>query len=249
MNKTLATTLLAAACWAAPAGPATAALIEVFVSGTQPRSNLAAVRAAAAEWYAARGLAPIVTENFESHQAGTRGTVIDTRVGTFTGTVAGQSTSGLSVMTNTGFGRYNTTEGGANWLDSKDYRTVTWDLDADGATVTHIGFILMDMNDNGARLTLNLIGEALGESLLQTVSAFPQALSDGSAAFVGISLEPGASLSQLVFSTGRFGSDGWGIDDVVLAKVPEPGTLWLIGSALLAVGLRRRRSIGCTPSS
>jgi hypothetical protein len=36
-------------------------------------------------------------------------------------------------------------------------------------------------------------------------------------------------------------NDGYGIDDVTVGRVPEPGTLALLGLGLLGVGLMRRR--------
>lgn len=63
-------------------------------------------------------------------------------------------------------------------------------------------------------------------------------------AFFGFTLDPGETLTSFTFSRPS-GGDGFGMDDVLLAKqsIPEPGTLALFGLGLAGLAFARRRKV------
>ncbi|MCZ8133013.1 MAG: PEP-CTERM sorting domain-containing protein [Steroidobacteraceae bacterium] len=225
------------------ASAAYAAPISVYVSAPQSQANLATVKADAAAWFAANELVPVVSEDFEggSFAAGNRGMSFSTNVGTFTASDAGQFSDGLGISPTGFLGRFNTTTGGSNWLDSYDYRTVTWSVNAGGNEFSHIGFFLTDVNDVAAKMTLRATGQEMLVSFSSLLHTFPSPLPNGRVFFVGLALNEGVVLNDLIFSTDKVRNDGWGIDDIVIAEVPEPATLGLLGAGLLAAGALRRR--------
>jgi len=58
--------------------------------------------------------------------------------------------------------------------------------------------------------------------------------------FLADAVDQGATLT-LIFQNST-GSDGWGVDNIKLGRLPEPGTLLLMGLGLLGLGAARRRA-------
>ncbi len=158
---------------------------------------------------------------------------------TVTGNVGGGlTTTGASVD----YG-YNTTAGGSEFLQmepnfSSAGATATFNfasgVDAFGAYFTgtetaYPGAISVRFND----------GSSESLSLTKTTS--------GGIVFFGFA-DPGADIVSIAISTGATNSSGrdfWGIDDVRFAttpaSVPEPGTLFLVGAALLGLAQWSRK--------
>ncbi|QJE74180.1 PEP-CTERM sorting domain-containing protein [Aerophototrophica crusticola] len=245
MKKTLLTLAGALAFSTALSAPAAAiGLVDIYVSPPTTEANKASTLAKGADYLKLLGLQTISMEDFETYTPGSNANSINTKVGTFTGTTAGQNTgvSGLRVLNaatrpkNFG-GRYDMV-GGANWLDSNDYKTVTWDAAAGGKGFTHVGFYLTDVNDVSAKLKVKATGQTIDMPL--GVSGKGGSLDSGTNFFVGFGLGATYELLSITF-TQTAGNDGFGIDGVVLAQVPEPATLGLLGAGLLAAGALRRR--------
>ncbi len=120
------------------------------------------------------------------------------------------------------------------WLDSNDARKVTWDFSAPaGSWFNAVGFELADASDVSADLTL-----WFSDGTSSTIK-YPQA--NANLKFVSIYSDTNILGGSLVFDNST-GNDGWGIDNVTLGTLPEPGTLLLMGLGLLGLGAARRRT-------
>jgi hypothetical protein len=178
-----------------------------------------------------------VTTTFENDKLG-RYTSLSTDIGTFSILPNGKPSTGLGTHRNeftilnnstTPFsGRYNTTPGGANWLDSNDVTALELTTTADS-----IYFFITDVNDNNGQLRI--------QTADGTTAYFPRGNQNGSIFFVGIqSSDPIGNVQWLESNQ----SDGFGLDDFGVASyakkyyespVPEPASLPGALAALLIV--------------
>jgi hypothetical protein len=165
----------------------------------------------------------------------------DTAVGRFTMTAPSTNLSNGNISPellmiedeNTGeFGRVSTTPN--QWLDSNDADEVTWDILT--GNYNAFGFYLSDANDQGASLILKFADGSVSESLSLT-----SPLGNGNIAYFSLFSDVAFTSASLVFDNGVGDNDGWGIDGITLAKVPEPGTLALLGLGLAGLSIARRR--------
>lgn len=130
------------------------------------------------------------------------------------------------------------------WLDSNDAEIVEWTIgDGEGGKFNALGFFLSDANDQGASLTFTFVdgitetlnlNEALGGSMGDN-------LGNGNIAWVTLFSDTFFNTATLTFDNGFDENDGWGIDTMTIARVPEPGTLALLGLGLAGLSLTRRR--------
>lgn len=137
------------------------------------------------------------------------------------------------------FGRQNLTPNGKFHLDSNDTRG--WSLTLDAASLglayfTDISFLLMDAGDQGATFELKLDGNAL-----KTIKGRP----DGSIDFIALSFAHPTTTAVLNFANTVQLNDGFGLDQVrvygEVAPIPLPPAMLMLGSALLGLGMVRRR--------
>jgi hypothetical protein len=191
------------------------------------------------------------------HSWENKGSSIVTNVGTFNLVTAGQTADNnifnnelMIESSNTGeYGRETLAQTGVDifgrpifdtqdfWLDSNDAEVVTWTFGAPLAgEFNAFGFYISDATDRGATLTLNF---ADGSSSTAAV-VIPAFMTNGNLGYVSITTTDSIVGGVLTFNNST-GADGWGIDDVTVGYVPEPGALLLMGFGLLGLGAARRR--------
>lgn len=241
-------TLLAGGAMLAAASTTQAAVISINVFDD----------AAAAEALFISQLGSHVTEDFENlplhgfSQTGTGNHQLDwvdtavtfqTSVGDFTlvtpgGTNAGDTERSTELkIENASTGEDGREVASGNWLDSNDAKKVQWDISIGGSPFNALGFYLADANDQGARLILKLTDGTEIDATYQLTTALP----NGNIKYITIKSDVSISSASLIFDNKYTPRDGWGIDNVTVGQVPEPGTLLLLGLGLLGLGAARRR--------
>jgi len=201
----------------------------------------------------------VITEDFEGFAAwnGNEATAtadpLSTSVGSFQG--IGDNGTGTSCVSDCdniqvadddsdglgGSGRKNTTDGGANWLDSNDIEGIEWIVDASGigGRFTDLAFFLSDVADVGATLNVTF-DNGMSESAEITPTQPNGTINFVTARFADFAT--GATVSMLNTNSSTT-NDGFGVDDVTVA-VPAPATLALLGLGLLGLaGMRRAREV------
>jgi hypothetical protein len=270
MKTLLKSALIASAIFAtATASAATISVKVSDLAFSGPNLNFAATyaNAQAAEAAFLGSLnGTTATEGFESipvYNANPAGTDENTKwvsanssfstaVGTFQLTTPGQGSSSTTDSTNaahdlltienaaTGeFGRQNIVGKTGHWLDSNDAKQVVWTL---GSPLTSnfnaFGFYLSDSADIAGKLTLTFADQNTIDFDLATL--WSNTATNGSVRYVTIISDSSILNGKLTFDV-SVGNDGWGIDDITVGSVPEPGSILLMGLGLLGLGAARRR--------
>ena len=195
------------------------------------------------------GFKPCNGENGKNCSAGT---ILSSQLGSFTGFGGKISNGGSQVRPKDqivvrtgaagGYGRYNVTPGGSNWLDSNDREGIDWTFTAPGSfSFQKIAFMLTDLDDvgriifgisvNGGAAVTRPLSEVAGNSRLHLVTMmFDQPVQ--------------TFTMRMANGTG----DGFGLDGARIAAMPAPVPLPAAGLLLLGTigGLaaiaRRRRT-------
>lgn len=247
--KTISKTFLSVSLLLA-AGVASAASINVSVSSsaTAEADFLASLYSVSAtenfDGFAPNGNASHGNAN-QQYNWEDRASVYSTNVGTFELMTAGQSSGNphndqlMIESSQTGeFGRQVLGSPGF-WLDSNDAREVVWTLGAPlSGSFNAFGFHLADASDISANLTLAFADGSMTYVDMATIM-YPEA--NGNLKYVTVTSDMSILGGTLTFAN-TSGNDGWGIDNVTVGNLPEPGTLLLMGLGLLGLGAARRRA-------
>lgn len=255
--KTLFKTVLAGSFIAATAA-AQAGVVTISFD-----ANAAAAEAA----FVASLNGPLVVENFDgfysaaNHQYTTTGTSdhkqqwsweneaasFNTAVGTFTLITPGQTANDnihndKLMIESKKTGEYGreilSTSTRDLWLDANDAKKVEWSFGAPlHGAFNAFGFYIADATDRGATLTLQF----QDGSWATTSVVIPAFQSNGNLGYVSVVSSSSIVGGKLTFNNST-GGDGWGIDDITIGSVPEPGALMLMGLGLLGLGAARRRT-------
>lgn len=244
--KTFIKTLVAAGMLIATS--ANAAVISVNVSSdANAEANFLSLLGSIKAQESFNGLGATQQIGSNQHESWeNKASVFNTNVGTFELITAGQGTP--NVFNNelmiesdaTGeFGREVSLSAGDFWLDSNDARLVNWTL---GGPLTGnfnaFGFYLYDASDVSANLSLTFEDSVTANIGLNTVL---NGQTNGNVKFVTVISDANMLNGTLTFKNSS-ANDGWGINNVTVGTLPEPGSVVLMSLGLLGLGLARRRT-------
>lgn len=239
------------------AGAASAASVNVFL--TQYSGNASGIAQARADQATFLGgnilRASEGFEGFAASPAGDSGgnashpttNPVVTSVGTFRsigpnacGSSCVNASEHLQVRSGNVWGRYNTTFGGSNYLDSNDNSGMEWKISADQGigSFDRISFLLTDVDDVG-KLNFNI--STRGDVQSATGTILNSRPANGTLSLVTMVFDH--AVSDLFVGLHIDKQDGFGIDDVQISAVPLPaaGLLLLGGLAGLGAVSRKRR--------
>lgn len=145
------------------------------------------------------------------------------------------------IRSESGHGRYNTTENGANWLDSNDNGGINFDIFGLGE-FNSLSFFLTDVDDVGP-VTFSMNVDNQDFDIAGMIFGGDKQM-NGALSYVRFTFDE--MVSTLSLNLNIDGGDGFGIDDIRVANVaavPVPAAGLLMLGALGGLGaLRRKRN-------
>lgn len=190
-----------------------------------------------------------VIEDFEGQQfaADTSRTPLVTAVGTFTtipGSICGASCSGdpdeSYVRDSSEFGRFNTTDGGANWIDSNDNSALVLTAGIAGYTFDYLSFFLTDVDDVGQTPTFSI---DIGDQTFSIAADEFGNTKQGDGDLFLVTLEFLSPVETAVITMNIDTGDGFGADDFGMGgitPVPLPASVFLLLGAVGGLGYMGR---------
>jgi PEP-CTERM motif-containing protein len=204
--------------------------------------SLAQAQAAESAYLSSLGGLSVVTERFEGFGAGTYssdpGSFV-TSVGTFAPLTPGNTSTGqgcgtkcndglaiLDAATSPYSGRFAVEGTDGNWLDSNDYKAMSW---TPSTFVTSVGFFVTDINDVNALFSV------------QSFQPFSHGLNNGQIFYITVTDPAGIGGLQFFSDAGSTQNDGFGIDGFTTStRVPEPNSLFFLGAGIAGLAAWRR---------
>ncbi|MCU0853761.1 MAG: VPLPA-CTERM sorting domain-containing protein [Rhodobacteraceae bacterium] len=236
MKKAIYGATAAIALFAAGAASAATVTQTTFAS-----NQYAAAKTFEANFLSSLGGLQVTTENFDSLALQTANS-INTSVGTFTSTQAGQlgmTVRTLDAATTPFSGRRDMTsaDNSGQWLDSNDSEKVVWTI-MFTQTIKALGFFMTDVNDIDASMTAQFANGAT-EVFNLSFSGVGGTAPNGQISYITALFDSG--VTSVTFHVDK-PNDGWGIDDVSVAEVPLPApALMLLGGLGALAAVRRKR--------
>jgi hypothetical protein len=139
-------------------------------------------------------------------------------------------------------GRFNTTLGGGNYLDSNDTNGFKWTIDTGVtpglAAFDRLLFTLVDVADQRKTLTIRALDEDDNEFFLPTTISGQQ---NATINTVLISFNTRVTFAEIQLDKGS-ANDGFSGDDFVVGAVPLPAAAWMLMSAAVGLFVAKRRT-------
>lgn len=244
MKKILTSIAFAAAALTAASGAHAYAIFTGIDSNGSESTQATIVNSGAAETSFKAGLVGVGTQNFEGYSAGANAAVVSPisfgAAGSATLAGSGTVEANGTGATN-GFGRYSVPGG-----------TKYWETDAGSGNfeitfsdeLAAFGFYGIDLGDFSGTLKLELYNA--GNALISSQN-ITTATTGGAVLYYGlIAANASEEFKRVRFVSTAGSGDFFAFDSFTIGtreqvKVPEPATLALVATALLGLGLSRRR--------